>query len=385
MKEYKVLKNNVTIVLNEEWDSSNEYEGIPLLTTQKRINTYGAIGISDKNIKLFNIKEIDLNTTYDYLFLEGYDNSLNNNTQNNLYTNLKVKEVIIAHAGEYATSNELKLWNNFLDKNNISYKEKKVIIPIDEYKEDTYGWKLFKYPFSALRFFCSTNNKTFVGSEYTIDDCIGVGFSNEQKPKVFNCLINAVRRGRFHLAEQLLQSSCLEYGTCYWQEMVYNDKKIPSYGKHWIDSKYKVAADRFKFQPSHSKNAYIELQCESLIEQNSTFVTEKASKAFMGLQFPFFLAQPNYYQYFRDWGFDMFDDIFDHSYDKLPITTEKEMYHKVDMLISQLERACSLDLHKLYVDNRVRLLHNQQRLYELVHVNNNRDTALFNFIFEKNS
>ena len=70
MKEYKVLKNNVTIVLNEEWDSSNEYEGIPLLTTQKRINTYGAIGISDKNIKLFNIKEIDLNTTYDYLFLE---------------------------------------------------------------------------------------------------------------------------------------------------------------------------------------------------------------------------------------------------------------------------------------------------------------------------
>ena len=118
MKEYKVLKNNVTIVLNEEWDSSNEYEGIPLLTTQKRINTYGAIGICDKNIKLFNIKEIDLNTTYDYLFLEGYDNSLNNNTQNNLYTNLKVKEVIIAHAGEYATSNELKLWNNFLDKNN---------------------------------------------------------------------------------------------------------------------------------------------------------------------------------------------------------------------------------------------------------------------------
>ena len=111
MKEYKVLKNNVTIVLNEEWDSSNEYEGIPLLTTQKRINTYGAIGISDKNIKLFNIKEIDLNTTYDYLFLEGYDNSLNNNTQNNLYTNLKVKEVIIAHAGEYAASNELKLWN----------------------------------------------------------------------------------------------------------------------------------------------------------------------------------------------------------------------------------------------------------------------------------
>ena len=139
-------------------------------------------------------------------------------------------------------------------------------------KENTFGWNIFKYPFSALRFFCSTNNKTFVGNTYTIDDCIGVGFSEEQKPKVFNCLINAVRRGRFHLAERLLQSSCLEYGTCYWKEMVYDNKKIPSYGKHWIDSKYKLEADRFKFQPQHSKNAYIELQCESLIEQNSTFV-----------------------------------------------------------------------------------------------------------------
>ena len=384
MIKYNNLKNNITIVLDENWNSSNKREGIPLLATEKRANVYGPVFVSDKNIKCYNIKEIDVNTTYDYLFLEGYDNSLNNNTENILYKNLKVNEVIIAHAGEYATSNQLKQWNSFLDINNILYKQKKVVIPVDEYKENTFGWNIFKYPFSALRFFCSTNNKSFVGNTYTIDDCIGVGFSEEQKPKVFNCLINAVRRGRFHLAERLLQSSCLEYGTCYWKEMVYDNKKIPSYGKHWIDSKYKLEADRFKFQPQHSKNAYIELQCESLIEQNSTFVTEKASKPFMGLQFPFFLAQPNYYQYFRDWGFDMFDDIFDHSYDTLPIRTEKEMYHKVDMLISQLEKACEWDLHEIYIHNKVRLLHNQQRLYELVHVDNNRDTELFNFIFEKN-
>tara|TARA_Y100000992_G_scaffold297097_1_gene260217 strand:+ start:157 stop:1314 length:1158 start_codon:yes stop_codon:yes gene_type:complete len=384
MIEYKVLKNNITIVLNEEWNSSNEREGIPLLATEKRNNTYGPVRVSGKNIKFYNIKETDVNTTYDYLFLEGYDNSLNNHTEHTSYKNLKVNEVIIAHSGEYATADELKEWNTFLNKNNISYKEKKVVIPIDEYKEDTHGWKLFKYPFSALRFFCSTDNKTFVGNEYTIDDCIGVGFSEEQKPKVFNCLINSVRRGRFHLAKQLLQSSCLEYGTCYWKEMVYDNKKIPSYGKHWIDSKHKSNADRFKFQPQHSKNAYIELQCESHIEQNSTFVTEKASKAFMGLQFPFFLAQPNYYQYFRDWGFDMFDDIFDHSYDTLPIRTEKELYHKVDMIISQLEKACEWDLHEIYIHNKVRLLHNQQRLYELVHSNNNRESALFDFIFQKN-
>ena len=113
MIEYKVLKNNITIVLNEEWDSSNDKEGIPLLATEKRNNRYGPVRVSGKNIKFYNIKETDVNTTYDYLFLEGYDSSLNNLTEHTLYKNLKVNEVIIAHSGEYATADELKEWNNF--------------------------------------------------------------------------------------------------------------------------------------------------------------------------------------------------------------------------------------------------------------------------------
>ena len=32
--------------------------------------------------------------------------------------------------------------------------------------------------------------------------------------------------------------------------MVYDNKKIPSYGKHWIDSKYQLEADRFEEQGS---------------------------------------------------------------------------------------------------------------------------------------
>ena len=54
MIEYKVLKNNITIVLNEEWNSSNEREGIPLLATEKSNNTYGPVRVSGKNIKFYD-------------------------------------------------------------------------------------------------------------------------------------------------------------------------------------------------------------------------------------------------------------------------------------------------------------------------------------------
>ena len=54
-------------------------EKIPLLAEKRK--KCGSCFVSDKNIKCYNIKEIDVNTTYDYLFLEGYDNSLNNNVK----------------------------------------------------------------------------------------------------------------------------------------------------------------------------------------------------------------------------------------------------------------------------------------------------------------
>ena len=104
----------------------------------------------------------------------------------------------------------------------------------------------------------------------------------------------------------------------------------------------------------------------------------------MGLQFPFFFAQPNYYQYFRDWGFDMFDDIFNHSYDTLPINTEEELHYKAKVFVNELKYATTLNLHKLYYEYKDRLLYNQKRLFQLVHIENDRDFALGKFIFGNN-
>ena len=41
-------------------------------------------------------------------------------------------------------------------------------------------------------------------------------------------------------------------------------------------------------------------------------------------------------------------------------------------------------MHKLYIENRDRLLHNQKRLFQLVHIDNDREFALGKFIFGDN-
>ncbi len=387
MKRLKLyrLKNKVSIVLPENWAIlANEDKGFPLLRTETHYNNYGPLPITEDSLELFNIKNADKEKTYDYLIIDGYDKNLVECRDSQSYKNLKVKEVLISHPGEYTTPDDLEKFGYWLTKNNIQYNKKKVVLSVDEYIEEKHGWEIFEYPFSALRFFCSSNNETFVPFGADNHTYMGAKFNPNPKPKVFNCLMNANRRGRFHLAKALLNSDILKYGTAHWNDYEWDDEKLETYGEHWIDSKYASPEDRFRFHPAHSENAYIEVQCESHIYQNSTFVTEKSSKCFMGLQFPFFFAQPNYYQYFRDWGFDMFDDIFNHSYDTLPINTDEELHYKAKVFVKELKYATTLNLHKLYHINRDRLLYNQKRLFELVHIENDRDFALGKFIFGNN-
>lgn len=47
------------------------------------------------------------------------------------------------------------------------------------------------------------------------------------------------------------------------------------------------------------------------------FITEKTYQCFITLHPALYVSNKNHVQYIRDWGFDVFDDIFDHSYDSI--------------------------------------------------------------------
>lgn len=73
------------------------------------------------------------------------------------------------------------------------------------------------------------------------------------------------------------------------------------------------------------------------VSSDRIFFTEKTAKAFLMNQIPLMIAAPGMVQVLRGLGFDMFDDIVDHSYDK-----EDNIFKRCDMVYAELERLVSM-------------------------------------------
>ena len=90
---------------------------------------------------------------------------------------------------------------------------------------------------------------------------------------------------------------------------------------------------------------------------NLPFMTEKTSKPFLWYQVPIFLGPVGTLPLIRTVGYDVFDDIIDHSYD-----SESNPYKRIKMVIDQLECICSWPLEqckKYHYDNRSRFINNR--------------------------
>lgn len=67
------------------------------------------------------------------------------------------------------------------------------------------------------------------------------------------------------------------------------------------------------------------------------FFTEKSAKPFLMNQIPLFIAAPGMVEVLRNLGFDLFDDIVDHSYDK-----EDNINKRCDLVFNELKRLVSM-------------------------------------------
>ena len=76
------------------------------------------------------------------------------------------------------------------------------------------------------------------------------------------------------------------------------------------------------------------------VNSDRLFFTEKSAKPFLMSQIPLFIAAPGYVNQLRTLGFDVFDDIVDHSYDE-----EDNIYKRCDMVFDELNRL--INLHTL--------------------------------------
>lgn len=65
------------------------------------------------------------------------------------------------------------------------------------------------------------------------------------------------------------------------------------------------------------RNSFVEIVSESSFTAPSFMITEKTAHSFFGCNFPIILGGCGIVRHLREIGFDMFDDIVDHSYDSL--------------------------------------------------------------------
>lgn len=90
-------------------------------------------------------------------------------------------------------------------------------------------------------------------------------------------------------------------------------------------------------------------------------ISEKTYKTFLTGQLPIFVAPYHTVTSAREFGFDMFDDIVDHSYD-----LETDPIKRIQLVADQVEKVCQMsltDLVELKASLTTRLINNYQRVH----------------------
>jgi hypothetical protein len=108
-------------------------------------------------------------------------------------------------------------------------------------------------------------------------------------------------------------------------------------------------------------NLVTETSCDFIdlyVHCDAPILTEKTIKPLMCRQMFLMCAQTGAVQFMRDLGFDMFDDVIDHSYDKV-----EGFVPKTYAIHQELQRLSKLDLAKIFEQNSNRLEHNYLRLF----------------------
>jgi hypothetical protein len=98
---------------------------------------------------------------------------------------------------------------------------------------------------------------------------------------------------------------------------------------------------------------------------NLSFVSEKTMKPFAWGQVPIFLNVANTLPHIRELGFDLFDDIIDHSYDNEP-----NPYLRIKKTVDQLQKICSWTIEECReykIKNMDRFKHNKELILYYKH------------------
>ena len=287
-------------------------------------------------------------------------------SENPTFYDIECDTFVIDLMGEHRREEDFKRWDNELTRRNIKYNTIKLIGVYTSDDNIKYkDWEIFKSEFPNL-FFISPHNNTYhpwdtvyLGTKYV-----------EHKPYLFQCLNWSMRPHRVSMVHHILQNKLDSMAILSSKEGEYEDIKVPEIK---IDSILDTDF-RWALKPQFSNNAYIDLVTET--EGEKQFNTEKPLNSFLSLQFPIIFGYKGIVEYYRKLGFDMFDDIIDHSYDDM----NGDVMNKAKVIADELLRLSKLDWHDINKKCKERLLNNQ-KLINKYNLESKRNVDIAKFIF----
>lgn len=268
--------------------------------------------------------------------------------------------------------------------------------------------EFFKEKFSGPLLFCGKLNHMIHGDDIQRNDyannlTYGLEWKPELKDKLFLSLNNDTRIHRSLLIHYLTEENLLDKGYVSYLRPP-KDLSLSLNKKTYIDKlnikkliipwETEISNNRFGIQKRGAEKTYIDVVTES-----STglwpFKTEKCLKPFYNLQFPIIFGHEGIMQDLRDVGFDLFDDIINHDYDKgnqhgyikrifkdMDLTIDGYNDNKrMPLLIKELKRLSTLDIKKIYESNKHRFLKNQELVWDLTIKENKILYKLGEFVF----
>ena len=256
--------------------------------------------------------------------------------------------------------NKIYLQDDLTFKNNKVLELEKYI---DHYKQDIskitfYTWHkgLHKsYPTLKIKwhpFFLQQHLDDAVKHKDELEQA----FNLENKTNKFLCLNRNIRQHRDIIYKKLKDNSnCL---------ITYKQRGINSpLENDWSLLDYRDWHNNNKEYLTNTKNLLVASElynqcCFSLVTETRTtlpfdFVTEKTTQCFIALHPALYVSNKDHVDILRDWGFDLFDDIFDHSYDKVDdnkMRIDKLLYDNRDVLHTGI--SINDDIKKRLLSNR---------------------------------
>ena len=244
--------------------------------------------------------------------------------------------------------------------------------------------------------FCSPQNHMIHNHEdsrLTFDITMGMEWNPNEKIKLFEWLNAGERDFRDITIHRLVEENMLKLGhISYLHGRDGGDiEQYPNLKTRKIKLSWEKDAEdnRFSIQSKVARETYVGVISESSIGELE-FDTEKCMKPFYNLQFPIILGYDGIVDKLRKLGFDMFDDIIDHSYDKshdggLWDDIKYDVaFFKVNKIIIELKKLNDINIQQLYLKQKDRLIKNQELVYNYT-VNNNRVLEeIAEFVFGKN-